>query len=124
MNTIEKLNQLAELRAAVSVIDMDKQALIDSIYTPEIRAKVKEIEAEFAPKVEAVNMNITETETAIKLEVIESGATAQGDVLEAVFVNGRTSWDTKGLDEAIKVIPTLAQYRKQGDPYVTIRARR
>jgi phage host-nuclease inhibitor protein Gam len=124
MNTVEQLNKLAELRASVDVIDDEKQALIDSVYTEEIRQKVKEIEAEFAPKVAGLNKNISDTESAIKAEVIQSGETAQGDTLEAVFTGGRTSWDTKGLDEAIKVIPTLAQYRKIGDPYVTIRARK
>ena len=124
MNTVEKLNQLAEMRASVNVIDTEKQALIDSVYTPEIREKVREIEAEFKPKVEGLNQNIAETETAIKTDVLAVGETVQADLLEAVICNGRVSWDTKGLDEAIKVLPQLAQYKKLGDPYVTIRARK
>lgn len=124
METVEKLNKLAELRASVSVLEAEKLAMIDSVYTPEIREKVREIEAEFAPKTDGLKKNITDTENTIKAEVIETGSTVQGDLLEAVFASGRVSWDTKGLDEAIKVLPQLEQYKKKGDPYVTIRARR
>ena len=124
MDTVSNLNFLAILRSEVGVIEAQKKALIDSVYTEEIRQKVNEIEAEFAPKAEGLTKTIAETESAIKAEVIQSGETAQGDTLEAVFTNGRTSWDTKGLDAAIKVLPQLEQFKKQGDPYVTIRARR
>ena len=124
MNTSEKLNQLAEWRSAVNEIYAEKQVLIESLYTPELKQKIQDIEDEFKPKAESMNNSITNLETSIKADVILAGETAQGDQLEAVFASGRTSWDTKGLDKAIKVIPTLAQYKKQGEPYVTIRARK
>jgi phage host-nuclease inhibitor protein Gam len=124
MNTIEKLNQLAEWRNAVSEIYADKQVLIESLYSPELKQKIQEIEDEFKPKADSMNNNIATLETSIKADVILIGATAQGDILEAIFTSGRISWDTKGLDEAIKVLPQLEQYKKKGDPYVTIRARR
>lgn len=124
----------AEMQAETNAINSEKQALIDSIYTEEIREKVREIEEEYAPKIEGItskftekamelNKNISDTEAMIKADVIARGETAHNDILEAVFVNGRTTWDSKGLNEAIKVLPQLEQYKKQGDPYVTIRAR-
>jgi hypothetical protein len=124
METREKLNQLVELRATVDNLNIKKQELIDLILTPEIKQKVNDIEDEFAPEFQALNEKLTGIEETIKWEVVELGVTVQGDLLEAVFCGGRISWDTKGLDEAIKVLPQLAQYKKQGDPYVTIRARK
>ena len=124
MNTVEKLNQLAEWRSAVNEIYAEKQVLIESLYTPELKQKIQDIENEFKPKAESMNNSITNLETSIKADVIQSGETAQGDQLEAVFASGRKSWDTKGMDEAIKVLPQLEQFKKQGDPYVTIRARK
>ena len=117
------LDKLVELKAQIDVINIEKQQLIDSILTPEIRQQIQDIEAEFRPKMDDVNTAISDTEVHIKTDILARGETAHNDVLEAVFVSGRTTWDTKGLNEAIKVLPQLAQYKKQGDPYVTIRAR-
>jgi len=117
------LDKLVELKAEIDVINIEKQQLIDSILTPEIRQQIQDIEAEFAPKMADINIVIGDTEVGIKTDILARGETAHNDVLEAVFVGGRVSWDTKGLDAAIKVLPQLAQYKKQGEPYVTIRAR-
>ena len=117
------LDKLVELKAQVDVISIEKQQLIDSVLTPEIRQQIQDIEAEFKPMMDDVNQAIGDTEAHIKADILARGETAHNDVLEAVFVNGRTTWDTKGLNEAIKVLPQLEQYKKTGDPYVTIRAR-
>lgn len=124
MNAVEMLDQLAEVRAQSLLIESDKQRMIDSILTPEIRQQIADIEAEFAPKAQAAAEKSSELESTIKAEVLAGGQTAQGDSLECTFAKGRISWDTKGLDEAIKVLPQLAQYKKQGEPYATIRARK
>ena len=118
------LDKLVDLKAEIDLISIEKQQLIDSVLTPEIRQQIQDIEAEFAPKVADINIAIGETELHIKTDILARGETAHNDVLEAVFVGGRVSWDTKGLDAAIKVLPQLAQYKKQGEPYVTIRARK
>lgn len=124
MNAVEMLDQLAEARARVLLIESDKQLMIDSVLTPEIRQQIADIEAEFAPQTQAVTEKASELESAIKQAVIEAGVTAQGEFLECTYTKGRVSWDTKGLDEAIKVLPQLAQYKKQGEPYGTIRTRK
>jgi hypothetical protein len=124
MNTNKQLDLLAEKRSALWGIDIEKQHLIDSVLTPEIRQQIKDIESEFAPKIEELNNDVVDIENSIKLEVLILGHTEQGNDLEAVYCAGRTSWDTKGLDAAIKVLPQLEQFKKLGDPYVTIRARR
>ena len=113
------LDKLVELKAEVTIIEQDKQKLIDSVLTPEIRQAIQDIEAEFTPKMADVNTAISETESHIKADILARGETAHNDVLEAVYVSGRVSWDTKGLDAAIKVLPQLAQFKKQGEPYVT-----
>jgi phage host-nuclease inhibitor protein Gam len=125
MNEIEikqKLDQLAEFHAQRDVAAMEKQRLIDEILTPEIKARIAEIEAEFAGKTEAVNENIAALEAEIKKDVAEYGASVKGSVLHAVFSKGRVSWDTKGLDGYIIDHPELAKFREEGKPSVSIRA--
>lgn len=123
MNTIEKLNQLAELKSAVDALNLKKQALIDSVLTDEIKQQLAEIDAEFAPEYQAVSEKSTALEQEIKTDVIQAGETVKGDQLMAVFNKGRVSWDTKGLDGVLAVMPELEKFRKEGAPSVSIRAR-
>lgn len=60
----QKLDTLAEYQAQRDAAMLEKQALIDAIYTAEIKARVAEIEAEFAGKTEGVNTNIATLEAA------------------------------------------------------------
>lgn len=123
MNTIEKLNKLANLKSAVDVLNLNKQSLIDSVLTPEIKQKLTEIDTEFAPQFEAINEKISEFEQEIKVEVVQAGETVKGDHLMAVFNKGRVSWDGKGLDGVLALIPEIGRFRKEGEPSVSIRAR-
>jgi hypothetical protein len=123
MNTIEKLNQLAELKSAVDALNIKKQALIESVLTPEIKQQLAEIDAEFAPEYEAVSEKTAVLEQEIKTDVVQAGETVKGDHLMAVFNKGRVSWDTKGLEGVLALIPEIEKFRKEGDPSVSIRAR-
>lgn len=121
MSIQEMLDQLAELQAAQGLIDMNKQALIDSVLTPEIRARLAEIDAEFAPQIEAVAANIAGLTDEIKAEVIAAGESVKGNHLQAVYTKGRVSWDTKALDGYATAHPEIASFRKVGEPTVSIR---
>ena len=121
MNTIQKLDQLAELQAQREYLALKKQELIDSVLTAEIRAKLAEIEIEFLPQFEAVDANIDTLTLDIKMDVTESGTTIKGANLQAVFSKGRISWDTKALDGYAAAHPEIAPFRKEGAPSVSIR---
>ncbi|MFA6270311.1 MAG: hypothetical protein WC657_03825 [Candidatus Paceibacterota bacterium] len=141
MNTQEKLEQLERINEYLdtfesrksdtrSALDGEKQSLIDSILTPEILAKVEEIKAEFQPKYDSLENDQAylaqkaEAESLIaeiKSDVIAEGKTIKGSRLMAVYAKGRISWDNKGLDGYIVAHPELAQFRKEGEPSVSIR---
>lgn len=121
MNTKEKLDALYELKCAIEVSNMDKQALIDSILTPEIKQKIAEIESEFSEKNAVVNTKLSALEYEIKADVVSGGETVKGDYLMAVFTKGRVSWDTKSLDGYAAAHPEVSQFKKTGDPSVSIR---
>src|SRR5512140_832112 len=95
-STIPKmLDQLADFQSQRDGLLLEKQQLIDSILTPEIRAKLKEIEVEFQEKTETVNQNIADLEEAIKNAVKVSGASIRGQYLQAVWSKPRVTWDTR-----------------------------
>lgn len=120
MDTKQKLDKIADLKSAQALRESDKQALIDQVLTPEIKAKIAEIEAEFA-----ASDNVTDTinllTEEVKSEVAQLGETVKGTFLMAVYSKPRVSWDTKALDGYIVSHPELTQFRKEGVPSVSIR---
>ena len=124
----QKIEKLADLQEQVAIqrtaLDTQKQALVDSILTEEIKAKIKEIDVEFSPQYDAVNemqKKVTEIEKEVKDDVIASGETLKGTRLMAVYAKGRVSWDTKALDGYVVAHPEVDQFRKVGEPSVSIR---
>lgn len=115
-----KLDQLANFQAEKDVLAIEKQELLDQVLTAEIRARIEEIEAEFAPRLAAVEENIAALEEEIKQDVLQNGATVRGSFLRAVWNRGRVSWDARGMDHYALSHPDILQYRKQGEPYVSI----
>lgn len=121
MDTITKLNKLAELYSQKDVIALQKQELVDNILTPEIKAQIEDVNIEFADKLSAIDDTAGLLEAEIRAEVIQAGDTIKGDHMMAVFNKPRVSWDTKKLDGMIALIPQIAVARKEGEPSVAIR---
>jgi hypothetical protein len=58
----------------------------------------------------------------VKESVIAGGESVKGEFLHAVYVKGRTTWETKLLDGFAAAHPEILQFRKVGEPSVTIRS--
>ena len=115
-----QLDRLANFMAQRDVLNLHKKELIDQVLTPEIKARLDEIEAEFAGKLEAVEANIAALEEEIRQTALQHGASVRGTFLRVVWHKGRVSWDTRSLDEYAATHPEISAFRKQGDPYVSI----
>jgi hypothetical protein len=121
MDTIQKLDLLAEYQAQLDLLELQKQELIDRVLTPEIKAQLEEIETEFAGKADAVSLKIAELQEQIRREVVSIGATVKAAHYQAVYTNGRVSWDSKALDGYATAHPEVARFRKLGAPSVSLR---
>jgi len=117
------LDQLADYQAQRALIEMRKQELIDSVYTPDIKAKLQEIDAEFAAQYEGVDANIASITEVIKSDVLVHGTTVKGQFLMAVYAKGREGgWDSAKLKGFAMAHPEiLAAKKPDGDPTVSIR---
>ena len=118
---IRQLDQLADFRAQRDAIGQEKQELIDQVLTLEIKAQLSEIEIEFSGRVEAVNENMKNITAEIKSAVGAHGSKVKGTFLQAVWVKGRSKWDTKGLQGYAKARPEVLEFYSEGSPYVSIR---
>ncbi len=117
----EKLERLSDLYVQREALDGEKQKLVDQILPPEVKARLAEIEAEFGQKTEAANANIEALEAAIKADTLALGETVRGAAFQAVWNKGRQSWDSKGLTAYAEANPEVLQFRKEGEPTVTLR---
>jgi hypothetical protein len=116
----EKIDQLANFQAQRDVLELEKQALVDQLIPPEIKARIEEIEAEFSGKSQVVDEKITALKAEIKQEVIRHGSSVKGTFLRVVYHTGRVTWDTRLLDAYARARPEILEYRKQGEPYIVI----
>lgn len=116
-----KLDLIAEYQAQKDALNLQKQEIIDTILTPEIKVRIAEIEAEFAGKGEVADSNIAVLTAEVKQAIVEIGASVKASFLHAVYAKGRVSWDAKSLDGYAVGHPEILNFRKEGDPSVAIR---
>ncbi len=121
LTTIEKLNLISEYQAQQSILQLERQRIIDEAMPAEVKARIAEINAEFNGKDEAVSENIKALEKQVKEEVIESGESLKGAFLHAIYAKGRVTWDGKMLEGMMSIIPGLKDARKEGEPSVSLR---
>ena len=140
---IEKIDKYVDLQCAVDLINVEKNKLqqtvederqkqIDAVFPKELRemlakieadakGKLNDIDVEFSDKTAALDENIAELKEEIKTDVINFGQSVKGEFAQAVYSKGRVSWDTKALDGFCKAHPILNDFRKVGEPSVSIR---
>ena len=121
MDVIQKLDQLAEFMSQRDLVGVHKQEAVDAVLTPEIKAKLADIETEFAAQSVAVNENIDALTAEIKNAVIGSGATAKGAYIQAVYQGGRETVDMKLFKGYAVAHPEVMRFFKICEPFVTIR---
>lgn len=119
---IDRLNQLTQTRAQRAHLTAEKQAAIDRVVTPEIKAQLDTIDREFAETEKDLDFTIGVLEAEIKAAVLEQGASVTGTRLQASWTKGRVTWDTRALDKYSVLHPEIRPYRKEGEPFVVIRA--
>jgi hypothetical protein len=115
------LDRLSELYAQQEALEAEKQALILKVIPPEVKVRLDDIEAEFAGKAKAASANIEELEASIKTATLSHGESVRGAGFQAVWNKGRLTWDSKGLNAYADEHPEVLQYRKEGEPSITIR---
>jgi hypothetical protein len=117
---VAKLNELSEIQAAVDVARVDYETKRAEIMRT-VLAELDALEAEYEPLFEASRSRVATLTEEIKQAVVHAGASVKGAHLYAVYSKGRVTWDTRGLDKFALAHPEVTQYRKQGEPSVSLR---
>ena len=117
-----KLDELADLQMGQTALQLRKQEEIDQVITPEVKARLAEIDAKYLGESEDLQSKIAVLDYDIRAAVLKLGASIKGNRLHAVWAKGRVTWDTKSLDGYAAGHPEIAQFRKEGAATVSIRS--
>jgi hypothetical protein len=117
-----KLDELSELYAKRDLLNLKQKAAEDAVITPAIQAELSLIRFDFNAELAPLAEQIAETEAVVKEQTLTIGETQKGQFLQAVYMSGRVSWDTKGLEGLAIVIPEINNLKKVGEPSVSIRS--
>lgn len=118
---VARLDALAQLHAALDEANIEKKALIDSVITPEIKAKLAEIDAEFADRLATCGERIDRAEAEVRVLVVKAGESIRGAHMHAVYSAGRARWDDRKLVRYAETHKEILMCRDQGSAYVTLR---
>jgi hypothetical protein len=115
-----KLERLSSLRGAAEVARLDYESKRAEILK-QVQAELDALDMEYKPILEATEENIAALENEIKTDVLLHGESVTGGSYRATFTQGRVSWDNEGMAKYADAHPDVLQFRKQGQPIVTLR---
>ncbi len=118
---VGKLRRLGDLRAAADLARMDYDAKRADVLK-KVQAELDAIEVEFRPVLDAAEENAEALEAQIKNDVLLHGESLRGGPYQAIYMKGRVSWDSKGVDRYAQSHPELLKYRREGQPTVFLRS--
>jgi hypothetical protein len=115
-----KLERLTDLRGAADVARLDYDSKRAEILK-KIQADLDALDSEYKPILEAAEENIAALENEIKTDVLLYGESISGGSYRASYTQGRVSWDNEGMAKYAAAHPDVIQFRKQGNPIVSLR---
>lgn len=118
---ILSLNQASEVQRQLDILRKNLDSLIDAAIPDEVKKKIADIKAEFETTIRAAEEALFSRETKAKTLALSLGRTVKGDALQAVYVSGKESWNTKKLTIIAKEIPKILEAYEVGAPFITLR---
>ena len=106
------------LRLSDMQVEMEK-ARQDAI-PQEVREQLETIEAEYQPKLDALQEKLKSLEDEVKEQVLNTCSTLKGNVVMAVYRRGSTKWDEKHLERLAAEYPRILEAKIEGKPSVAI----
>lgn len=116
-----KLERLSNLHEAADAARLDYESKRKEIMK-KVQAELDALEVEYQPILDTVDENIEELANEIRTDVLLHGESVSGGAFRASYVKGRVIWDSRGMEGYAKKHPEVLEFRKEGDPNVTLRA--
>lgn len=116
----EKLFRLTNIQADSNLTRMDYNEKRAELLE-KVQAELDALDATYKPMFETAEQEITTLTAEIKNDVLLRGESIQGGAYEAMYVQGRSSWDNDGMKKYAVTHPEVLKFRKAGQPSVILR---
>src|SRR5215212_9693737 len=116
----EKLERLSSLRNAAEFTRLDYETKRTEVLK-QIQSELDALDAEYKPVLERAEENIAVLENEIKTDVLLRGESVSGGMYRACYTQGRISWENEGMATYAALHPDVLQFRRQGQPIVSLR---
>ena len=87
----------------------------------QVRPLLELLDAEYADRLRDTGEEVTRLDAEARQLVLSYGASFRHAGVHAVYARGRVTWDNKGLTEYMEQHPELTEYRRVGNPSVSLR---
>jgi hypothetical protein len=87
----------------------------------QVRPLMDALDAEFADRLKESGEEASRLEAEVREAVLAYGASIRHAGVHAVYARGRVTWDTRGLTEYMETHPDVAEFRRVGQPSVSLR---
>ena len=118
---IEALDKLADCEDQLEVERLRHEEVMDNLIPQELKDEATRLRQLYAVKTEGLVAAVDGLKGGIQTIALALRHTVKGERRQAVYNNGRTSWDNRALTAYAKTHPEVADLKKQGDPYVSVR---
>jgi hypothetical protein len=116
----EKLERFSNLRNAAEFTRLDYETKRKEILK-QVQSELDMLDAEYKPVLDAAQENIAALENEIKTDVLLYGESVSGGMYRACYTRGRVAWDNEGMNQYAETHPEVLQFRKQGQPIISLR---
>jgi len=121
MDVAELLDHYCDLHERLEAVVAEAQEKREAAIPPEVKAAIMAIDEVYQPVIHALEEEIRVLKQQIEAGVLAIGQTVKANKAIAVYNRGRVAWDTQALEGYAAAHPEILQFRKEGNPYVTIR---
>jgi len=118
MNTYLEVQQNAYMYTLQA---LNQAQVIDDVTFERIEKDVKEMHDTYTQKAAEQRLELIDVKERIKRLVLESGESVSTEYNSAVYMPGRVSWNTAGLEGYAIANQDILNFRKEGAPYVVFK---
>jgi uncharacterized protein YifE (UPF0438 family) len=120
LKVADHVARLAEAKRYATEIHAEYQYRRESVME-QIRSQLEAVDAEFGDRLREADEEVSRLESEVKEAVREAGESVKHEGIHAVYMRGRITWDNRGLSSYAETHPEVLDFRRVGNPSVSIR---
>jgi uncharacterized protein YifE (UPF0438 family) len=120
LEVASRIERLAEAKRYVTELRDEYEHRRESVME-QIRTQLEALDAEFCDRLREADEEVSRLEDEVREAVREAGASVKHEGIHAIYMRGRVTWDSRGLSSYAETHPEVLDFRRVGNPSVSIR---